>query len=206
MWYNIDGDNMFKKYLNDHKISVYKLSEMSKVPYTTLNELVNGKKNIKDCKIKTIELIANSLKLSIESFLLLFNNNDYLLSDSWNENKNKKFIFPQVIQTDKYDSRRIHPLKQRLVYEVYNKILELNIIEKAIVFGSSVNIRCNTKSDLDIALYIKDDSFNRNNQNIISEEMQELCNYNLDIIWLNNINKDSQLYNNIIKKGVVIYE
>ena len=36
--------------------------------------------------------------------------------------------------------------------------------------------------------------------------MQELCDYNLDIIWLNNINKESQLYNNIIKKGVVIYE
>ena len=197
---------MFKKYLIDNKISVYKLSEISNVPYTTINELVNGKKNIKDCKIKTIESIASCLNLSIESFLSFFYNNNFVLSDSWNENKNKKFVFPVIVQTDKYDCKRIHPLKQKLVYEVYKKIVELSIIKKAVVFGSSVNIRCHNKSDLDIAIYIKDDLFNRDSQNIISEEMQELCDYNLDIIWLNNIKKESQLYNNIIKKGVVIYE
>ena len=52
---------MFKEYLKEKKLSVYKLSEMSNVPYTTLNELINGKKKITDCKIKTIESIASAL-------------------------------------------------------------------------------------------------------------------------------------------------
>ena len=60
---------MLKKLLKNRNISIYRLSEMSKVPYTTLNELVNGKKKIEDCKIKTVENIANSLNMSIDALL-----------------------------------------------------------------------------------------------------------------------------------------
>ena len=85
---------MFKSYLQEKKISVYKLSEMSDVPYTTVNELVNGKKNINDCKVKTIQGLADSLNLTIESLLGLFKDDKIILSDSWEKNKEKKFYFP----------------------------------------------------------------------------------------------------------------
>ena len=55
------------------------LSEMSNVPYTTLNELINGKKKITDCKIKTIESIANALNCSIETLLKLLNGSKFTL-------------------------------------------------------------------------------------------------------------------------------
>lgn len=80
---NVNGDNMFKRNLQEKKISVYKLSEMSNVPYTTVNELVNGKKNINDCKVKTIQSLASCLNLTVTSLLGLVNNNQIILSDSW---------------------------------------------------------------------------------------------------------------------------
>lgn len=204
--YNSNGDKMLKKYLQEKKISIYKLSEMSKVPYTTLNELINGKKNIKDCKIKTVESIAESLNFSIETLLSMLNEKNVVLSDSWEKNKEKIFYFPIVVNNDSYDCARIHPLMQKKVNDIYNEIKKNKIIEKVIIFGSSVNIRCNKNSDLDIAIKIKDDNFNRENQNLISEVIQEISDYNSDIIWLNTIDVESQLYRNISSKGVIIYE
>ena len=83
---------MFKKFLQEKNISIYKLSEISNVPYTTLNELANGKKNIQDCKIKTIQGIANSLGISIEAFLNLFSRKKIFLSDSWEKMKERKYL------------------------------------------------------------------------------------------------------------------
>ena len=69
-----------------------------------------------------------------------------------------------------------------------------------------MNIRCNIKSDLDIAIKLKSNEFTKENQNTISEEIQEHLDYGCDIIWLNQIDKTSKLYSNIINKGVTIYE
>ena len=197
---------MFKEYLKEKKLSVYKLSEMSNVPYTTLNELINGKKKITDCKIKTIESIASALNCSIETLLKLLNGKNMVLSNTWEDNKEKKFYFPIVVNNDNYDCQRIHPLKQRIVNEIYNYIKDNSMIEKVIIFGSAINVRCNHKSDLDIAVKIKEEYFNKDSKNNISEDIQEICDYNSDIIWLNTIDENSQLYYNINTKGVVIYE
>lgn len=197
---------MFKKYLYDHKISIYKLSEISNIPYTTLNELVNGKKSILDCKIKTIDNLSKALNMSIETLLHFLNNKNSTLSCSWEDSKNKLYYFPVVIENRNYECNRIHPLMQSKINNIYNAIASSKIVKKVIVFGSSVNIRCNKKSDIDIAILLKDDEFNRNNQNSISEEIQEITEYNSDIIWLNTLDSKSKLYENIINKGVVIYE
>lgn len=179
---------------------------MSNVPYTTLNELVNGKKKIEECKIKTIESIANSLNMSVEALLYILNNKKVVLSNSWEEVKNKTYYFPVIVKNDNYECNRIHPLKQAKVNELYKIMKENEIIEKIIIFGSSVNIRCNIKSDLDIAIKLKSNQFTKENQNTISEEIQEHLDYGCDIIWLNQIDKTSKLYSNIINKGVTIYE
>ena len=79
-------------------------------------------------------------------------------------------------------------------------------MDEVIIFGSCINIRCNRKSDIDIAIYIDEKYFTLQNKNKISEDIQEICDYNADIIWLNSIDKESQLYDNIDRKGLVIYE
>ena len=197
---------MLREYLNKRNISIYKLAQDSKVPYTTLNELVNGKKGVSDCKIKTIENISKALDISIETLLDILKEKDIYLSNSWEENKNKIYYFPVIIENNNYECNRIHPLKQKIVNDIYNALSNNNIIEKVIIFGSSVNIRCNNKSDIDIALKIKEEHFNRENQNEISELIQEITEYNSDIIWLNTLDINSKLFDNIKMKGVVIYE
>ena len=129
-----------------------------------------------------------------------------VLSNTWEDNKDKKFYFPIVVKNDNYDCQRIHPLKQRIVDEVYNYIKDNVMIEKVIIFGSAINVRCNNKSDVDIAIKVKEEYFNKESKNNISEDIQEICDYNSDIIWLNTIDEKSQLYYNINTKGVVIYE
>lgn len=197
---------MLKEYLKIKKLSVYKLAELSNVPYTTLNELINGKKRVDDCKIKTIENIAKALNISIESLLQLLNNKNKVLSNSWQENKDKVFYFPIVVNNSNYQANRIHPLMQRVVNDIYEYVKTNNSIEKVIIFGSAINIRCNNKSDIDVALKIRNECFNIEYRNKISEKIQEISNFNADIIWLNTIDKNSRLYENISKKGVVIYE
>ena len=197
---------MLKEYLKIKKLSVYKLAELSNVPYTTLNELINGKKRIDDCKIKTIENIAKALNISIESLLQLLNNKNKVLSNSWQENKDKVFYFPIVVENLNYQANRIHPLMQRVVNDIYEYVKTDHSIEKVIIFGSAINIRCNNKSDIDVALKIRNECFNIEYRNKISEKIQEISNFNADIIWLNTIDKNSRLYENISKKGVVIYE
>lgn len=197
---------MLKEYLKNINLSIYKLSEISNVPYTTINELVNGKKSIDDCKIKTIESIAKSLNLSIESLMKLIKNDNTNLSTSWIDNKDKKFYFPILIENCNYECNRIHPLKQRVINEIYNELKLSNIVDKAIIFGSSINIRCTNKSDIDIAILLKSKDFTQDNQNILSEKIQEITGYNADIVWLNTLNNESRLYQNIYMKGVTVYE
>ena len=48
--------------------SVYAVSKESGVPYTTLNEMVNGKKNIDDCSIRTIATLAKYFEMPLEAF------------------------------------------------------------------------------------------------------------------------------------------
>ena len=195
---------MLKDYLIENNISVYKLSKESTVPYTTLNELANGKKDISDCKVKTIENIARALNISMESLLRIIEG-DVKLSTSWKDKRKLDYIFPVIVENKNYDTSRIHPLMQRTVNDVYSKVLNHKNIEKVILFGSSVNIRCNNKSDLDFAVLVKEGSFDNDNKNEISELIQMATHYNADIVWLNSIDKQSQLYKNI-QRGLVIYE
>lgn len=116
------------------------------------------------------------------------------------------FYFPIIVNNENYECNRIHPLMQKKVNEIYYTIKKHKEIECVIIFGSSVNIRCNKNSDIDIAVKIKDEYFNRNNQNYISEIIGEITSYNCDIIWLNSIDQLSQLFYNIYTFGVVIYE
>ena len=197
---------MMKEYLEENKMSIYKLSELSNVPYTTLNELVNGKKRLEDCKIKTISSIAKALNISIEALLKLIEKKEERLSTSWQEKRNKAFIFPLIKENKNYDASRIHPLKQRIINDVYDLVSKDYRIKKVIIFGSSVNIRCNRNSDIDIGVLLKEDLFNIENKNQISEAIQKVTDYNSDIIWLNSIDKKSQLFTNIYSEGVIIYE
>lgn len=191
---------MLKDIINEKQISVYKVSKESGVPYTTCNEIVLGKKNIEDCSIRTISSLANYLNVPIES---LYKNLKQKQSTSWLDAKDKQYIFPILIKTNEFNISRIHPLKQNVVHSIFLELKNDSRIKKIIIFGSSTTIRCNKNSDVDIAIELTENTNDIKNE--VSEKIQEISNYNSDIIWLDKIKKDTNIYKNI-NKGVKIYE
>lgn len=193
---------MLKQIIEEKGLSVYKLAKISNIPYTTAYELVMGKKNIQECNIKTVSAIADALNIPIDS---LINNKNIKLSNSWQENKEKEFVFPIIQENKDINMSRFHPLKQKNINIIFNIVNKDSRIEKVIVFGSATNIRCNKDSDLDICITLKKDFVDNNSKNEISEKIQEAINYDADIIWNDRLNKETKIYNNI-QKGEIIYE
>lgn len=57
---------MLKEYLNDRGRSIYAVSKDCGIPYSTLNDLANGKVKIENCKFGMVKDLAAGLRLSIE--------------------------------------------------------------------------------------------------------------------------------------------
>ena len=58
-----------KDTLNKKRISVYRLSKTSGVPYTTVNDICNGKTRLEKCSAETIYRLAQALDVSMEELL-----------------------------------------------------------------------------------------------------------------------------------------
>lgn len=181
--------------------SIYAVSKESGVPYTTLNELVNGKKNIDDCSIRTIAALANYFEMPLEAFYNYLTGEEIKVNQTWQEKRYKKFIFPLIQESDGYDARRIHPLKQRTIFDIYMALKNDKRVKRVILFGSSTTIRCTNKSDIDLAVELQDTS--DENKNAISELIQKLVDWKADIIWMDRVEDGSKLSLNIMR-GVEI--
>ena len=57
---------MLKTYLNNKKISMYKLSAESGVPYSTLNDLVNHKLPVENLKSGQLYSLSESLGITMD--------------------------------------------------------------------------------------------------------------------------------------------
>lgn len=55
----------FKELLRNKKISGYKLSQETNIPYTTISDLINGKTNIKNVTFKNAIAIAKALNIDL---------------------------------------------------------------------------------------------------------------------------------------------
>lgn len=62
---------MLKEYLQAKNISIYSLSKNSGIPYSTLNDLVNGKVDIDNCKISILTKLSKTLGLSLDNIYKL---------------------------------------------------------------------------------------------------------------------------------------
>lgn len=125
------------------------------------------------------------------------------ISMSWEAARHRKYRFPVVCPTNRFDISRIHPLKQAEALSIASMLDSYSEIDSAIVFGGATTIRCHEDSDLDIALRLKPESDSAAIRDLISEKIQEATGWKADVIWLNNEEKGSQLYDNI-EEGVII--
>ena len=66
---------MLKDYLKKKKISIYKLAKDSRVPYSTLNDMVNHKIIVENYKFGTAKKLADALHLSLDEFYRICRDN-----------------------------------------------------------------------------------------------------------------------------------
>lgn len=60
---NVEVHFMFlNKILKSKQITKYKLSELSNVPYSTINDICNGKTDFNKCGVETVYKISKKLK------------------------------------------------------------------------------------------------------------------------------------------------
>lgn len=50
-------------------ISKYKLSQLTKIPYSTINDICNGVTSLENCNAKTVYVIADFFGVSMEDLL-----------------------------------------------------------------------------------------------------------------------------------------
>ena len=58
-----------KLYLKEKDISIREMSTVTSIPYSTLNDIVNGKVNLEECQYKTLKKIAVFLKVNIDDLV-----------------------------------------------------------------------------------------------------------------------------------------
>ena len=117
--------------------------------------------------------------------------------------KNKYYLFKKICNCPGVDIRRVFPTKQKVAKKINESFKNDKRIACIILFGSSVTIRCNSGSDLDLMVRLSDKQNSNENKNEISEKIQELTDWNADIIWYDRIDKSDRIYKNILK-GVQI--
>lgn len=94
------------------------------------------------------------------------------------------------------NANRIHPLMQNRVEKLIQRISQDTNVRRLIVYGSSLQFRCSSNSDID--LYI--DKYDKDKKLIQLPELD--C--EVDIIT--NLSPDSGLYKEIDKTGLVLFE
>ena len=64
-----------KQYLEDNRISIYKVANSAAVAYPTVFNIVNGKVDILNCALGVVKKIADALGLTIDELLTLCDKN-----------------------------------------------------------------------------------------------------------------------------------
>ncbi|MCD8014294.1 MAG: nucleotidyltransferase domain-containing protein [Lachnospiraceae bacterium] len=105
------------------------------------------------------------------------------------------FIFDLKNENIRFlNAEYVHPLKQELVQELQADFEQDENVKMAIVFGSAVEFRCNSYSDLDLC--IERYSFDKPFRYGTCEE--------IDILYWDRIG--GKLKEEIAQKGIVVYD
>ncbi|MGH4121056.1 nucleotidyltransferase domain-containing protein [Clostridium sp.] len=128
----------------------------------------------------------------------------YTLDNIFNTSNNTVHKFNNFIGRNNYE--RIHPVKQRKVYEIVNLLLKDNVgkyITDIIVFGSATTLFCSSFSDIDI-IVLGDFSEFYPTVDLYQFGEVDLFGYNKQVFLTDMENNN--FYKNAWEKGVKVYE
>lgn len=207
-----------KKRISKH-LSQSELARLSGVNLRTLQDFEQGRKPLKNAKGEMLYRLSLALSCSIEELLgdstLVLDINkstdhsyDHIAS-YYNQLVSKTlydkyYTFPVVVPECKVDMRRIYPTKQALIYTLHNKLSDDKRIASIMLFGSSITMQCNKDSDTDLAIRLDEHFINNDVKNNVSETVQEIFDWNADIIWYDRLEKNERIYHDICKGVQVV--
>ena len=112
---------------------------------------------------------------------------------TWEMERTRRYRFPIATTVSAPDDviSHIYPLKQKEVQSIIDEFRVDDRVDAIYVFGSSLNLRCNRNSDLDVCVMLRDPSPSVKSD--VSEKIGDICNWNDDVIWLDELISDSQL-------------
>lgn len=84
----LGDDMMLKEYLKSRKITTYRFAKDIYEPYSTINDIVNGKKDIADCPAIILKKMSNYLDLSMEEVYSLCDLSFSIFSEKYNVSGN----------------------------------------------------------------------------------------------------------------------
>jgi hypothetical protein len=100
-------------------------------------------------------------------------------------------------------SEKIYTINE--IQSILKDILENFAVKKAILFGSYAKNTQTSKSDIDLVIDSEGKLLNINFYGLL-EELVEKLQKKVDLIEISEIKKDTLIYNNIQKEGVIVYE
>lgn len=100
-------------------------------------------------------------------------------------------------------SERIYTIEE--IKKILQEILKNFSVKKAILFGSYAKNTPTSKSDIDLVIDSEGKLLNINFYGLLEDLIQKL-EKNIDLFEISEIQKDSRIYNDIQKEGVVVYE
>lgn len=100
-------------------------------------------------------------------------------------------------------SEKIYTIEE--IKKILQEILKDFSVKKAILFGSYAKNTPTPKSDIDLVIDSEGKLLNINFYGLLEDLIQKL-EKNIDLFEISEIQKDSRIYNDIQKEGVVVYE
>ncbi|MCI9422969.1 nucleotidyltransferase domain-containing protein [Lachnospiraceae bacterium WCA-9-b2] len=94
------------------------------------------------------------------------------------------------------DANRVHPLMQGRVEKLIYELAKDQNIRRVVLFGSSLEFRCNSASDMDIYIE-KFDS---------GKKLEYVPELDCEIDIVTNLSHDNRLYHEIEQTGLLLFE
>ncbi len=100
-------------------------------------------------------------------------------------------------------SERIYTIDE--IKKILQEILKNFSVKKAILFGSYAKNTPTPKSDIDLVIDSEGKLLNINFYGLLEDLIQKL-EKNIDLFEVSEIQKDSRIYDDIQKEGIIVYE
>lgn len=116
---------------------------------------------------------------------------------TWEEVRDLNFRFKKIVDCPGVEMDRIFPTQQKPVSKIIKCVKGDSAVEKMLLFGSSINMRCTATSDLDLLIFMKDTSDKEKLR--VSEKVQEACEWKADILWADRLDSDERIFQTAMK-------